>query len=90
MPEDELTISYSLKEVLGDINRKLDTTLALQATKADASYVSDIDSRLRKVETHIEQTVKAGTAREHRREWLIPAFIAAVLTVFTILQYFHW
>lgn len=89
MPDDGPQVSYSLKEVLSKIDEKLDLALKLIPLKADASDVNRIDSRLQVVEAFIAQTKITAADRDHKREWVIPVVIAAILAVFEVLQAFH-
>lgn len=87
--DEEPQVSYSIKEILGDINRKLDSALSALAGKADVSEVEALKTRMSAVESHIEFTKVSQANRSHFREWVIPVLVAAVLAIFTILQVMH-
>ena len=87
--DEEPSVSYSLREVLDNINQKLDTAINLIHGKADQSRVDEIDVRLRAAEAHITRTELTKQGKAHYREWLIPTLFTAALVVLTTLQALH-
>lgn len=89
MADEEVQVTYTLREVLADINRKLDSLTVMLAGKADSSRVDELDSRVRAVEAAQEHGRKSRDERAHAREWLIPVLLTAVIVVITVIQFFH-
>lgn len=82
-------VTYTLKEVLTEMNAKLDLALKGMHGKADMSDVVDLKARMVLVEVFMKQEEKETAAKVHTREWVLPVLIAGVLAVFECLQFFH-
>lgn len=99
MTEVEPTISYSLREVLGRLESKLDRLVDTIALKADRTEVLELDKRVGQTEVHItelrqqrENDARSEKERTEHRRWLWPtiaAFLAAVSGVLGALALYH-
>lgn len=69
MPEefDNGSVRYSVKELLGRIDKKLDDLSDLMATKASAEYVLQLEARV----DLLERTSANAAAVRTFRNWLI-------------------
>ena len=89
--EDDGTVTYSVKELIEKLDRKLDTFLSMLHSKADASEVQELKARV----DGVERTVTTLTEREavqekheervtQRRRWVVDAGVGLLLVGATI------
>ncbi|MFJ5532514.1 hypothetical protein [Streptomyces sp. NPDC093261] len=79
---DDSTVSYSVKELIERLERKLDTYLTLLAGKADRTDVQALEQRVGKVEDHLSVLVEREHVQEKHTEgkrWLITALASIVV-----------
>jgi hypothetical protein len=93
---DEAEVSYTVKELLSQLNNRIDTFMGLIGTKADAASVAHahervdvLDIRLTKVEHELGASDKYRSAMREFRRWLWPVGLSAVTAAVLILQVFH-
>lgn len=86
---NDAEVTYTVKELLTDLNRKIDGFMTLLASKADTSAVEHLasrvdvhDERLRTLESH-DQHVEL--TRDWKR-WAIPTLISLAATIAIIVS----
>lgn len=94
MPDNnEVEISFSVKELLQQLNTRIDAFMTLLASKADQSSVAHVAERVDKLDTrvtkieHTEQdrTSHRSAATEFRR-WFVPVLISLMTAAVLIYQ----
>lgn len=89
MGDDDPAITYSVKELLTDITRKLDNALAAIAAKADTVRVDAIEKDVQFLMSHVKTTKETASLRVEWRRWFIPVLLSVVMAVATIVSMFH-
>lgn len=98
MPDDEPVISYSLKDVLGRMEGKLDRLVDALAMKADRTEISRLDTRVDVVDARVEgvdarvkaveeehrAVAEAADRRVEQRRWLVPTVATAIAAAGTV------
>lgn len=85
--EDGPQVSYSVRELIERLEKKLDQFLSLLSSKADRSDVSLIDERLDKHHERLQALEHLNNTRREVsefRRWLVPTVFALILTLATI------
>jgi hypothetical protein len=84
-------ITYTVKEVLGKLDNKLDLIVAQLATKAEAHEVEDLQKRVTVLEAEAatESTLEEYRAqveeqRKSDRRWALGFAVSTLLTVFAL------
>lgn len=98
MSDDDPTVSYSVKELIERLERKVDQFLVILSTKADRSDFeleqekrTELESRVTDIERRLDNDEKHEHDRLEYRRWLIPALSGVLLTLVTLLGilFFH-
>ena len=82
-------VTYTLKEVLTEMNAKLDAALKGMHDKANMADVVDLKARMVLVEVFMKQEEKETAAKVHNREWLLPLVLSVAFLALGILGIFH-
>lgn len=82
-------VSYSVKDLLGEINHKLDGALELLHHKADVVRVDKIERDVDFLLQHYEATQERQSLARQWRQWFFPVLVSVVLTLATIVSLFH-
>ena len=93
---DEVEVSFTVKELLQDLNRKIDGFMQLLASKADVSSVAHAHERIDQAENRIltiehkqQENERHGSARREFRRWVVPVVIAMATAAVMVLQVFR-
>lgn len=86
---DDPIISYSVKELLTAMDRKLDAALTTLMAKADSSRVDALEKDVTYLMQHHRSSKESASLRAQWRQWLYPLLVSVVLTVATIISLFH-
>lgn len=93
---DEPEVSYTVKELLSQLNSRIDAFMTLLGSKADQTVVAHVvervdqlDTRVGVLETDGKATAKHFTAKQDFRRWVVPTVISVAAVVVAILQAVH-
>src|SRR6185312_6259411 len=93
---DELEVSYSVKELLQQLNMRIDAFMTLLASKADQSSVIHVSDRIDQLEprvTNLENIQKFqarhSSARQEFRRWIVPTLISLAAVAAAVFQVVH-
>jgi hypothetical protein len=87
--DDESTVSYTVKELIERLERKIDQFLTLLHNKADRRDLAVLEQRVDTVERHVSALNQREAAQEKRTEWkrwLIPTIATLVLAGATVVS----
>lgn len=98
MAEDNVRVSYGVKELLGRIDTRLESIDSKLDSKADIRDVIDLRERLTKIEKRweermaVEADIRLRTAAAFTRREKLAGIIVAVVAVLIqpILHFFHF
>lgn len=89
--DDDTRVTFTVKELIGDINRKLDAVLTALHGKADTSRVQALEARVDGVERSVAALEQREEVQERhderstqRRRWVVDAGVGLLLVGATI------
>lgn len=92
MADEDPTVSYSVKELIERLERKVDQFIVILTTKADRTDLELVEEKRVELEARVTDIERRlGLDEEHERErreyrrWLIPAMSGVLLTLVTVL-----
>jgi hypothetical protein len=83
--DEEPSVSYSVKDLLSEITKKLDAALLALYAKADNARVDALETEVRAIRNHIDKTKENTSLRSQYRQWLIPTLIAVAMLITTVI-----
>lgn len=94
--DNELEVSYSVKELIKGLSDRIDAFMQMMANKADQSTVAQVqlridqhETRLARIEHHQENEAKQDSASSEFKRWLIPVLLSIVPVAVLLMQVFH-
>ena len=95
MPDDA-EVSYTVKELLEKLDRRIGEFMSLLSSKADQTTVALLAQRVDKHEIRITELEHDGKAKAERnrtalefRRWLVPVCLSVVPVAILVVQVFH-
>jgi excinuclease UvrABC nuclease subunit len=94
--EPEASVSYTVKELLQQLNNRIDAFMTLLGSKADQSSVAHVNERVDQLEprvTTLEQhrasQLNHSTAKREFQRWAIPVALSLATVAVMLMQVFH-
>lgn len=92
MADDDPTVSYSVKELIERLERKVDQFIVILSSKADRTDFelieekhSELVARVSDIERRLDSDEEHERDRREYRRWLIPALSGVLLALATIV-----
>lgn len=93
---DEAEVSYTVKELLSQLNSRIDAFMTLLGSKADQSAVAHLSERVDVHENRLSTLEHDGKAKDaHRsaaqefRRWIVPTALTLVMVGVMVWQAVH-
>lgn len=100
---DGLEVSYSVKELLQQLNDRIDAFMTLVGAKADQSAIAHMNERVDQLDNRVsamggrvsslemDHKAKAeqGSAKRELKRWAVPTLISATTVAVMVWQLFH-